>query len=120
MTAEKEKEKRLKSVKIRLTETELNTLNANKGRAELARWLRELGLESGAGRREIVHHQLPPEVVRNLAGIGANLNQIARILNTKVKAGAGSESLTNLDLMTQLVATERALNSVRELIRRDS
>lgn len=114
------RDKRTKSIKIRVTDAEFEQLNANKGRAELARWLRELGLESGAGRREIVHHQLPPEVVRNLAGIGANLNQIARILNTKVKAGAGSESLTNLDLMTQLVATERALNSVRELIRRDS
>ena len=117
---EKEKEKRLKSVKIRLTETELNTLNANKGRAELARWLRELGLESGAGRREIIHHQLPPEVVRNLAGIGANLNQISRILNTRMKTGLGAADVRLLEIMTQLVATERALDAVRELIRRDS
>lgn len=114
------KQKRDKSIKIRLTDAEFDTLNANKGRAELARWLRELGLESGAGRREIIHHQLPPEVVRNLAGIGANLNQISRILNTRMKTGSGAADVRLLEIMTQLVATERALDAVRELIRRDS
>lgn len=113
-------DKRTKSIKIRVTETELNTLNANKGRAELARWLRELGLDNGAGRREIIHHELPPEVVRNLAGIGANLNQISRILNTRMKTGSGAADVRLLEIMTQLVATERALDAVRELIRRDS
>lgn len=113
-------EKRIKSIKLRVTEEEFDKLNANKGRAELARWLRELGLEGSGGRQHVVHHQLPPEVVRNLAGIGANLNQLARHLNIEAYAGTLDIRLSVIELMTQLAATERALNAVRELIRRDS
>lgn len=112
-------EKRTKWVKIRVTESELSQLHANKGRAELARWLREMGLDIGNGKRQVVKHQLPPELVRVLAGIGGNLNQLARHVNVMSKAGTGDATLIAVELMTQLTATERALNAVREVLRRD-
>lgn len=111
--------KRTKSVKIRVTETELAQLNANKGRAELARWLREIGLEGGGGRQHVVTHQLPPEVIRTLAGIGSNLNQLARHLNTEAKTGSLDVRLHSVELLVQLAATERALAAVREILRDD-
>lgn len=112
-------EKRMKSIKIRVTDAELARLNANKGRSELARWLREIGLEGGGGRQDVVRHELPPELVRVLAGIGGNLNQLARHINTAAKAGTGDALMVSVELMTQLTATERALNAVREVLRRD-
>lgn len=95
-------------------------MNANKGRAELARWLRELGLAGNGGRQDIIKHQLPPEVVRILAGIGANLNQIARHINTAAKSGRGDTLTVATELLIQLAATERALDAVREVLRHDS
>ncbi len=112
--------KRTKSIKIRVTESELEQLNANKGRAELARWLREIGLSGGGGRQDVVQHELPPEVVRILAGIGGNLNQLARHVNTEAKAGTLDLRLCAVELLAQLTATERALTAIRELLRRDS
>ena len=112
--------KRTKSIKIRVTESELEQLNANKGRAELARWLREVGLSGGVGRQDVVRHELPPEVVRILAGIGGNLNQLARHINTEAKAGSLDLRLHSVELLAQLAATERALSAVREVLRRDS
>lgn len=111
--------KRTKSIKIRVTESELEQLHANKGRAELARWLREIGLSGGVGRQDVVHHELPPEVVRVLAGIGGNLNQLARHVNTEAKAGTLDLRLCAVELLAQLTATERALTAIRELLRRD-
>lgn len=112
--------KRDKSIKIRVTDEELAKLNANKGRAELARWLREIGLEGGGGRQDIVKHQLPVESVRVLAGIGSNLNQIARHLNTTAKSQNASQLVDRLELIGQLKATQVALDSVREYLSRDS
>ena len=106
--------KRDKSIKIRVTDEELAKLNANKGRAELARWLRELGLSGGAGRQDVVKHELPPDVVRILAGVGGNLNQLARRINIEAQARPVDLQLCAVELLTQLAATERALNSVRE------
>ena len=68
----------------------------------------------------MVKHQLPPEVVRILAGIGGNLNQLARHINTEAKAGSLDLRLHSVELLAQLAATERALSAVREVLRRDS
>lgn len=112
--------KRTKSIKIRVTEGELERLHANKGRAELARWLREIGLEGGGGQQEVIRHELPPEVVRVLAGIGGNLNQLAHQVNLEAQMGTLDLRMCAVELLTQLTATERALDALRELIRRDS
>ena len=74
---------RTKAVIIRCTEAEHAQLHANKQRSELARWLRELGLSQASSNREHVPQpKLPPEVLRFMAGIGNNLNQIARRVNS--------------------------------------
>ena len=72
--------KRNRSIKIRLTDDELSELNRKKTRAELARWVREiaLGIEQPKSRK--VSSKFPPEVARILAGMGNNLNQIAKQL----------------------------------------
>lgn len=68
--------KRTLEVKIRLTETEWNELQQRKTKS-LAGWLRELGL--GA----VPIRQADPDLIRHLARIGSNLNQIARHANTQ-------------------------------------
>ena len=68
--------KRTLEVKIRLTETEWNELQQRKTKS-LAGWLRDLGL----GAAPIA--QADPELIRHVARIGSNLNQIARHANTQ-------------------------------------
>ena len=58
-------------------------------------------------------NSIPPEVVRVLAGMGNNLNQIAKTLNTAAKVG----TLGNVEALkatTELAALERSLNSLRD------
>ncbi|WP_194240686.1 plasmid mobilization relaxosome protein MobC [Snodgrassella sp. ESL0253] len=52
------------------------------------------------------------ELIRAVAGIGNNLNQIARNINGVVKVGALNQ-LDALTIITHLAATDRALNVVR-------
>ena len=79
-------QKRDKIVHIRLTSEEFFLLNQKKNRAELARWMRETLLSDESTKQiTTVKHQLPPEVVRFLGGIGNNLNQIARNVNAAAK-----------------------------------
>ncbi|WP_275415271.1 plasmid mobilization relaxosome protein MobC [Snodgrassella gandavensis] len=47
-----------------------------------------------------------------MAGVGNNLNQIARNINGVVKVGAVNQ-LDVLTIITHLAATERVLNAVR-------
>jgi hypothetical protein len=102
--------KRTKSIIIRCTEEEHAALLANKQRHELARWLRELGLS--VDRSKVIKHELPPDVVRILAGVSGNLNQAVKNINSLVKAGLLNK-VDSLELMVQLVHTEKALMLVR-------
>lgn len=82
------KEKRTKSVKIRLFESELQELNELKVGNELATWMRETCLNKKTKRRNPPLN-IDPGLLRQLAGIGNNLNQLARQAN--------SESMSALD-----------------------
>ncbi|MGN6932650.1 plasmid mobilization relaxosome protein MobC [Neisseria sp. P0013.S004] len=65
-----------------------------------------------------VKFQFPPEVVRVLAGMGNNLNQIAKTLNTAAKVG----TLGNVEALkatTELAALERSLNSLRDFLAKE-
>ena len=110
---------RNKTIIIRCTEEEHAQLLANKERVELARWLRELGLnQSEFSRKQGRKSQrLPPEVLRFMAGVGNNLNQLAKQVNTAAKVNEFS-SIDTIALLTQLAATERALIGLREYLKR--
>ena len=73
-------EKRTKEIKIRLTETEHQRLLERCDRTYLAEWLRHLGLGEHTSRKRRVP-SVAPELLRQVSGIGNNLNQIARRLN---------------------------------------
>ena len=67
-------EKRTKEIKIRLTETEHQRLLDRCDRTHLAEWLRQLGLGEHTSRKRRVP-DVAPELLRQVSGIGNNLNQ---------------------------------------------
>jgi len=69
-----------KSIKIRVTADELAELNARKIGGELARWMRETCLGNATPRGRVP--DADPALLRALAGIGNNLNQIAKRVNS--------------------------------------
>ncbi len=109
-------EKRTKQLIVRVSQTEFESLNKKKTRPELARWMREIalgGFEQSKSRKP--SNTFPPEIARILAGMGNNLNQTAKQLNSAAKAGV----LGNLEVvkaLTTLAATERALNDLRAFL----
>ena len=106
---------RTKAIIIRCTEEEHAILNGKKERSELARWLRELGLNHGeTSSHSSVFFQ--PEVVRNLVGIGRNLNQVTRNINAAVKTGELGQ-IDALHLLLEIEATQQALSSIYEALR---
>ncbi len=68
-------EKRPKVVKLRVNDVELAELRSRCDRPQLAEWLRDLGLEQKQ-RRPVP--TADPALLRQLAAIGNNLNQLAR------------------------------------------
>ena len=54
--------------------------------------------------------EVDPQLLRQLAGIGNNLNQIARIMNQKNQTGS---ALDRVAVMTALARIERELQAVR-------
>lgn len=93
--------KRTKEIKIRLTEQEhQNLLNRKKG--ELAVWIRNTCLEQEIQQPKTVK-TADPELLRQLAKIGGNLNQIAKATNTEQARG----DIINLLRVTAELATIR-------------
>lgn len=78
--------KREKIIKVRVSAEELATLQMHSTRTELARWMRETCLNPGQTDlvRDLRGAAPPadPELLRQLASIGNNLNQVARRVNT--------------------------------------
>jgi hypothetical protein len=106
LMASKEPE-RTKAIRVRVTPAEFEALQRRKDRAELAPWIRDycLGAAEAPTTRETT--AADPELLRQLAGIGNNLNQIARWLN---QYGPGDR----VELLTELAAIERQLAALRE------
>ena len=99
-------EKRTKEIKIRLTETEHQRLLDRCDRTHLAEWLRQLGLGEHTSRKRRVP-DVAPELLRQVSGIGNNLNQIARHLNQ-------GSPLTEEVQLTLLQILEQAGELVKE------
>jgi len=102
-------DKRSKEIKIRLTESEHERLLARCDRAHLAEWLRSLGLGEHVLRRRRVP-DVDPALLRQVTGIGNNLNQIARKLH-------GLDSLSahqQVSLLAVLTSLDRQLSELLE------
>jgi len=102
-------EKRTKEIKIRMTEAEHQRLLERCDRIHLAEWLRQLGLGEHAVRKRPAP-EVAPELLRQVSGMGNNLNQIARRLNQ-------SDSLTpseRVSLLSILNSLDRQLGELLE------
>ncbi|MDW3810860.1 plasmid mobilization relaxosome protein MobC [Klebsiella pneumoniae] len=98
-----------RKIKIRLTETEHQRLLDRCDRTHLAEWLRQLGLGEHTSRKRRVP-EVAPELLRQVSGIGNNLNQIARRLNQ-------TDSLTpseRASLLVVLTSLDRQLGDLLE------
>ena len=108
-------EKREKIIKIRVSPEELETLKFNSTKVQLAEWMRETCLNPGQVDlvRDLVQHEpVDPALLRALAGIGNNMNQIARRINT-----GEWDSLDVVKIVAALGAIERELAELRALHR---
>lgn len=101
----KEKIKRQKEIKIRLTEEEHQAFLDRCTKASLASWIRETCLNEKRTKQSKVI-EVDPNLLRQLAGIGNNLNQIARIVNQKAKTDT---PLDRVAVITALVGIEQEL-----------
>ena len=102
-----EKLNREKTIKIRVTENELSELHKRSRKPRLAEWMREHCLGVKPSRTA----QIPPvdpALLRQLAGIGNNLNQIARSVNSKYSP------IESVEVIARLTDIKRALNEIRE------
>ena len=108
-------EKREKIIKIRVSPEELETLKFNSTKVQLAEWMRETCLNPGQVDlvRDLVQPEpVDPALLRALAGIGNNMNQIARRINT-----GEWDSLDVVKIIAALGAIERELSELRALHR---
>jgi hypothetical protein len=104
--SDKNKVKRGKSVKIRVTESEFQGLKDRCDGAALAPWMRETCL----GERTLKRANVPkvdPALLRQLSGIGNNLNQIARVVNTQ-----RHDMVNVIQVLVQLLALERQFSQL--------
>lgn len=94
--------KRTKEIKIRLTEQEYQNLLDRK-QGELAVWIRNICLEQDIPKAKKQIKTADPELLRQLAKIGGNLNQITKATNTDQARG----DIINLLRLTAELATIR-------------
>jgi hypothetical protein len=100
-------EKRTKSVKIRLFESELLELNELKTGNELATWMRETCLNKKSKRRN-APVSVDPLLLRQLSAIGNNLNQLARLANAN-----GMSAIDSVQVISALNQIQSELEKVR-------
>jgi transcriptional accessory protein Tex/SPT6 len=88
---------RKKEIKIRLSIDEFNRLNELKTKTHLAAWMREFCLNEVS----VASKKADPKLLRQIAGIGNNINQIARAVNTQ-----------NLSTLYQLGQIQKQLDEI--------
>ena len=105
---QKKKPERQKEIKIRVTAEEHQALLDRCTKPSLATWIRETCLsEKRTKQSQVV--EVNPDLLRQLAGIGNNLNQIARIVNQKAKTDT---PLDRVAVITALAGIERELKRI--------
>lgn len=109
-------------VKIRMTEAEKTQLKevARRERTTLARLIREAVLQEAKDRhknvtyKQVIVHAADPALVREIARIGNNINQIARTLNTLNKQDALTRSAVLESLITLKTISDHLQNLVAQ------
>jgi len=102
------KEKREKVIKIRVHNDELSELKAKCTKAELATWMREFCLSNGS-KNITKSPSVDPQLLRQLAGIGNNLNQITRRIN-----GSDKAALEKIQIIAALSKIEENLRALSD------
>lgn len=77
---EHEKEKRNIKLTIRLSQSEYDKIQ-EKCDGQMAVWIRDLALDNQPEKTKRIVQVADPDLLRHLARIGNNLNQIARAVN---------------------------------------
>lgn len=95
--------KRERQIKIRVSEDEHSLMRERCDRPQLAEWLRDLAL--GQRTRRPVP-KADPELLRQLAAIGNNINQIARWCN-------GRQPVDAVEVSAALIALSREMEGLR-------
>lgn len=100
--------KREREIKIRVFESEYQQLLENCPKARLAEWMREycLGEKPRRSQKPI---KLDPILTRQLAGIGNNLNQLAKAVHQQ-----NWKSIDRVAALTYLIGIERELMQLRK------
>lgn len=99
--------RRNKFIGIRLTDDEHGQLQRRKLRPRLAQWMREHCLAAEVPEAAQVA-RIDPALLRQLAGIGHNLNQIARVVHR-----AKWEPIDKLKTIARLEAIGRELERLK-------
>ncbi|MBE0401918.1 MobC family plasmid mobilization relaxosome protein [Halomonas sp. FME1] len=104
------KPKREKIIKVRVSAEEHETLKWRCPKAQLAEWMREQCLNPDGDwvRQSKGPDPVDPALLRQLAGIGNNINQIARRVNSG-EWGA----VDRVAVIAALSAVERELSELR-------
>lgn len=112
--------KREREIKIRLSNDEHDQILKMANGKPLASFMREYCLSADneyfakvakANRAKINRLTVNPELLRQLAGIGNNVNQISRNLNALLRVGQGVDLIK---LLIILQSIERELNEIKE------
>jgi len=109
---ESSKNKRTASIKIRVTDSEKEALRKKSEYKNLAAWMRDFCLGAVDAKRRQANRPAPPvdpALIREVAKIGNNVNQLARAVN----AGTLGEAHA-VELLSQLAIIETALKDLRE------
>lgn len=102
--------KRTKSIKIRVTEDELSALNALKSQAGfsmLAEYMRSISLNFDVSAKQ-EYPKIDPALLRQVSGIGNNINQIARQVNaSNLKPSDAAQIISYLSSIDRTLITIR-------------
>ena len=108
-----ERLKRTRAIRIRLTAEEHEQLLARKRKPRLAQWVREHCLGADVPMVNQVA-RIDPALLRQLAGLGNNINQIARRVNS-----GEWDTLGQVKVLAHLAAVEREIARLKIEAARD-
>lgn len=106
--------KRTRFLGIRVTDTEYQQLLERCDGRQLAAWMRQTCLDTRPARSSRLP-SIDPVLLRQLAGMGNNLNQIARKINGGQWAGAD-----RVQVVAALMAIDAGLERLRHTVRENS